>query len=580
METADLFWREKLHVVAQIAQAGLAWLRHDTRYPSPVPDNPKFMSAFDAARLIHDGDVLAASGLGAHQRASILYWAIRERFDASGHPSRLTVINVGGHGGRGMAPGTLEELGRAGLCTRFITSHFETFHAMLALAEAERCELQCLPLGVITLLFDALGRGRRTVSSRTGVGTFLDPRTGRGSPLARAAEQLVQADGRRLRYRIPAIDVALFNAPAADRYGNIYISDCAVLGESGELVRAARRNGGRVLVNVGRLIEPARGSVFLTARQVDAIVYHPDTEQTGGVFHRDPWKALTTGSKEPIALGLARLRFVNRMAPVLRRRSESDAVLVRLAAATLVAVSPEGAMVSIGTGLPEEIPTVIFENGRLQHFRFMVETGVGGGLPASGLYFGAALRPSEILPSVELFKRCAERLDATCLGALEIDRHGNVNVSRRGPALRDYVGPGGFMDFATHAQTIVFVCSWMRGGEILVDGDGLRIVRHGLPKLVDQVEEITFAAAGARRRGQRVLYVTHAGVFELGRGGLTLRCSMPGIDLKRDVVDFAPARFELAVSNRTATVPRSVVSGTRGFLSALRPLLRNPLTRR
>ena len=30
------------------------------------------------------------------------------------------------------------------------------------------------------------------------------------------------------------------------------------------------------------------------------------------------------------------------------------------------------------------------------------------------------------------------------LGFLQIDSHGNVNVSRRGPGIKDYVGPGGF----------------------------------------------------------------------------------------------------------------------------------------
>ena len=56
-------------------------------------------------------------------------------------------MNLGGCGGRGMAPGTLEELGRPGLCTRLITGHFETFRAMLDLAAAGQCELQCIPLG-------------------------------------------------------------------------------------------------------------------------------------------------------------------------------------------------------------------------------------------------------------------------------------------------------------------------------------------------------------------------------------------------------------------------------------------------
>jgi hypothetical protein len=50
-----LSWRSKAELLAQLASWGLRWLRRDTRYPSPVPDNPKFMSPHDAVALIRDG---------------------------------------------------------------------------------------------------------------------------------------------------------------------------------------------------------------------------------------------------------------------------------------------------------------------------------------------------------------------------------------------------------------------------------------------------------------------------------------------------------------------------------------------
>src|SRR5690606_34089236 len=116
-------------------------------------------------------------------------------------------VNLGGHGGRGRVPGTLEELGRDGLCTRLITGHFETFHAMLALAERGRCALQCIPQGTLALLLDALGRGETSLCSATGVGTFVDPRVGPGSPVAGTTdEQLITVERGRLRYRLPPID--------------------------------------------------------------------------------------------------------------------------------------------------------------------------------------------------------------------------------------------------------------------------------------------------------------------------------------------------------------------------------------
>ena len=560
---ASLWW-DRAQIAAQLARAARSWLHRDTRYPSPVPANPRFKSPRDAARLIADGDVVAVSGMGAHQHASIVYAAIRERFAESGHPARLTLINVGGHGGRGRAPGTLEELGRPDLCTRFITSHFETFRAMLELAEQGRCELQCIPFGVLTLLFDALGRGRSSVLTHTGVGTFLDPRTGRGSPVVdRGAEQLVAVERGRLRYRIPPVDVAILNAPAADRHGNLYARHSAAIGESRELARAAKRNRGRVIANVGSIVEEGYAPVFLPARAIDAVVYHPDTEQTAGVAHRAYWPMFTTESDVPIERALARVRFVNSIVPGLARRTAADAVLARLAAATLVANVGRGATVSIGTGLPEEVAAAIFEAGLHERLTFQVESGVVGGLPAPGLYFGAALCPAEIVSSAQLFRRCYRHLDATCLGALEVDSLGNVNVSKRGNGPRQYVGPGGFSDFCAAADTIVFVCAWMRRGRIELDDARLRIVARGKPKFVDRVAEVSFDGAGALAAGKRVFFVTHVGVFRLSGRGVELICAMPGIDLRRDILDFAPIRVQRSRGGRVPRVPRSLVTGRR-----------------
>ena len=550
---------ERAEVVAQLGRAALSWLRRDTRYPSPVPENPKFMSPRAAARLIGDGDVVGTSGLGGNQRASIVYCAIREEFEETGHPADLTILNLGGCGGRGVVPGTVEELGQPGLCRRLITGHFETFRAMLGLAEAGRCELHCIPQGTMALLLAGLSRGRSSRLSTTGVGTFIDPRVGPGSPVAQSARQsLVSVERGRLRYRLPEIDVAVFNVPAADRRGNLYVRDCAMIGESRELARAAKRNGGRVIANVGLLVDEGYDRVFLPADVVDAVVYYPDTEQTAGVFHRQPWPVLTTRSDVPIAAGLDRVRFVNWLTGVAARRTPADEIVARLAAATLLANVRKGAYVNIGVGLPEEVAGAVFEAGRLDDVTFLVESGVVGGLPAPGVYFGAALCPRRIISSAEMFALCYARLDATCLGVLQADSAGNVNVSRRGDGVRDYVGPGGFIDLAAAAKTIVFATTWMARGTVAVDGASLRIAAPGIPKFVDRVDEITFSGPRALAAGKRVFYATHVGLFRLTRRGMELSAVMPGIDIRRDVLDRTAMRIVLPTTGRVPILPRSL----------------------
>lgn len=558
----------RVRLLAQVLRATATWRCHDTGYPSPVPENPRFMTARAAAALVRDGDVVAVSGLGANQRASIVFWALREAFAATGHPRSLTLVNLGGHGGRGLASGTLEELGRRGLCRRLVTGHFETYRAMLDLAAMGECELQCIPQGTLALLIDALGRGEESWLTATGIGTFIDPRVGTGSPVAGVGEQLVSVEGDRLRYRMPPIDVAIFNAPAADRVGNIYVRRCAMIGETAEIARAARRNGGRVIANVGLVVEPGYDAVYLPADMIDAIVYHPDTEQAAGIFHRWHWPALTTESTTPIVEARAAADLVSRLSGVTPIRSPVDDAVARLAAATVAEHVAPGAYVNIGTGIPEHACRKMIDAGFHEQVRLLVESGPIGGAPAGGVYFGAAFSPQRIVSSVEMFRLCYERLDAACLGALEVDGAGNVNVSRRSDDVRDYVGPGGFIDLTDAARTIVFACDWMRGGAIRFEHDLVRIERRGAPKFVARVREITFDGRRAVAAGKHVFYATPVGLFRLGVEGLELVRVMPGIDVRRDVLDVATAPIRMPASSSVPLVAFAIVTGE-GF--TLRP---------
>lgn len=553
--------RARAGVLSRIAHELCTWVWHDTAYPSPVPDNPRFMSPRTAVGLIGDGDVVAVSGLGGNQRAAIMFWAIAERFAQRGRPRDLTVVNLGGHGGRGKAPGTLEELGRRGLCRRLITGHFETFRAMLDLAATGDCELQCLPQGTLALLIDALGRGEDALRSETGIGTFMDPRVGTGSPVAGRGEQLVTVEGDRLCYRMPPIDVAIFNAPAADRRGNIYVDHCAMIGETLELTRAAKRNHGCVIANVGRIVDERPDRVYVAAEMVDAVVYHPDTEQAVGFPHRSYWPALTPESDVPIVDALEQARFASWLVGLTPTRTAVDRAVTRLAAATLLECVGRGAQVNIGTGLPEGVCDALLAAGLHDAITLLVESGPVGGLPAPGLFFGASFSPREIISSIEMFKRCYARLDATCLGVLEADGEGNVNVSRRSDDVRAYVGPGGFIDLTTAARTIVFVSDWMVDGELALEEGRVRVAKRGRPKFVSRIREITFNGPRAVAAGKRVYYATPVGLFRLTRAGMELASVMPGIDVRRDILDVASMRIVVPETVALPIVPRAIVTG-------------------
>jgi len=459
----------------------------------------------------------------------------------------------------------MEEIGIEGLVTRLITGHQETFKSLLKLAQAGKLELQCIPQGILAQLIDGQGRGESFLLSRTGVGTFVDPRVGSGSSLFDpSGEQLVAVEGSQLRYHVPKINAAMFSAPAADREGNIYFRHAAVIAESVEVARAARFNGGPVIVNVGRIVEKSYGEIGICAKDVDAIVYDADTEQSLTIKHRRYWPCLTTESDIPVGEAIERLRYVNTVLGITPRRTKVDDALARLAAITFCENARKDSYVNIGTGLPEEVCRMLFEAGLLDEVTVFTESGVIGGIPAPGVFFGGAACPKKMVSSPEIFRLCHEKLDVTILGVLEADGEGNVNVSRRGDGPINYVGPGGFIDITSAAKTVIFVTAWMHNAQIdLLDGQ-IKICKPGKPKFVKKVREITFCGKEAFETGKKVFYVTTVGVFRLTERGMELVRVMPGIDIERDILGASPMKLVLPESGHVPVVDPVVVHG-RGF---------------
>jgi propionate CoA-transferase len=551
--------RTKLDLLYLMARWRLTWADRDLDYRPPLA-SAKFLSARQAAALVPDGATVFSSGMAGNHRNSIFFWALRDRFLRRRTPRGLTWITVGAQGGRGKAPGTLEELDPPGLVRRFISGHVETVKALLKRADAGHLEVHVMPQGVQTYLLEALARGEESVVSETGLGSFLDPRVGGGTAVTPGAtESFVAVEGDRLRYRLPPIDVSMFVAPAADPQGNITMRHACMLTETREATRATRRRGGRVLVSVAEVVPRLEGEPYLRRDEVDAIVVHPLNEQLGGIRQREYLDVCTAGARVDPVDAVERLRWVNDIVRITPRRGPVDRALARLAADRFTRVVAPGALVNIGVGHPEEVCRLFFETGLTRDLTFTSETGVYGGLPAPGIFFGAAINPERFLSSAEMFHLYEERLTAAVFGLLQVDGAGNVNVSRRGRAALDVVGPGGLPDIAASARTILFVGSWMTGGAIRLAGGRLQIHRRGRPKFVRAVDEITFNGREALRRGKQLYYVTNVGVFHLTERGMTLVEVMPGVDLRRDIVEGCP--MPVVVPDEVPVVRPEVVTG-------------------
>lgn len=551
-----------LKIFVRLAVYKATQSKHDLSF-LPEGFNPeKFITAGKAAALIDDGATVFSAGIAAHARCSIFYWAIKDRFQKTGHPKGLTWITTAAHGGRGKAPGTIEEIALPGLMKEYICSHVESAKAQLRLANEGRLTIQSIPYGEIVFLLEQQAKGKGFFVSRTGKGTFLDPEVGGSSLITgHSDELLISANGDALQYRLPLVDTALLVAPWSDKEGNIYFKDAACINDHYESAMAAFYNGGRVIVSVSGIIEKDETRIRIPAKYVHGIIVNSLNEQTGAIRQKRSLKVLTEGAEENIADSFRILSLINRLSGAAHKRKTPDRVISRVAAALFKVVTPKGALVNFGVGLPEAVSGVLHEVGIHKDYLFSTEAGAYGGVPAPGIFFGAALNPEKLKSSAWMFRHYEENLSVAVFGFLQVDSEGNVNVSRRGERVTDYVGPGGLMNIADCAGTIIFVGHWMKGAEYRTARSGLKLSKAGRSKFVHKVGEVTFSGREALKAGKKVWYVTTVGLFHLSDNGLELKAIMPGIDIQKDIIEQTDAKIIIDEEKEGLSFGTSVIKG-------------------
>lgn len=556
------------------------WDEFPTDYKPEGIINPKFISAKEVVSLINDNSVVYTSGFAANARCSIFFRALREVYLEKGHPRNLTWIGVSAQGGRGKAPGTIEELDVPGLLKEYICGHLETAKKLLKLAEEGHLEIHTMPQGELTFLIEAQKNGLTSILSDTGIGTFLDPRIGTGSAVTYSEKNYIKVNGDLLEYSLPKIEYALISVPFADEEGNLYLEKAAVITEIYDVIEAVKNNHGKVFVAVADIIPKDPNKISITSDKIDYIVVNPKNEQVGGVKQRNYWKMFLPkeiqeqeeGSIEDIDFAISQIKIINNILGITPYRREIDNILARLATYVFVNNVEKGSIVNIGIGLPEEVCRILYETGIYKDLTFTTESGVYGGLPVSGIFFGAAVNPDRINQSTWMFHQYEKKLDVTVLGMLETDSEGNVNVSAKGTSISEFVGPGGFPNITKCAKTIIFVGPFMWKSKMIITEHGIKLQKPGKKKFVEKVSQITFNAKQALAMNKNVIYVTDIGIFKLTEKGLLLTDILPGIDVERDVIENSDAK--ISISENLNTLSLSFVTGKDFFLGELKPVKR------
>jgi len=386
---------------------------------------------------------------------------------------------------------------------------------------------------VVCNLLRDLAAGLPGTVHHVGLGTYVDPRLEGGKANARCTEDLVEVfdfKGEELLYfkaPVAKIDIAFVRGTTADERGNVSQEDEALVLEHLPMAMAARNTGGTVVAQVKRVAQA--GSLDPRDVRIPGFLVDHFT-----VAPREMHFQTFAEELNPAYLGLIKVPL-STIAPL--EMSERKVIARR----ALLEIPP-GSVTNLGIGVPEGVSRTANEESVLHHLILSVEAGPTGGIPASGLSFGAAANPWCIIDQPSQFDGYdGGVIDVACLGAAEIDARGNANVSRFGPKLP---GCGGFIDISQNAKQLLFLGTMTAGATIAVEGGAIRVVEEGPHrKFVADVEQRTFSAATALARGQRVLYITERAVFRLTPEGLELVELAPGVDLERDVLaqmDFRP----------------------------------------
>ncbi|NCN96600.1 MAG: acyl CoA:acetate/3-ketoacid CoA transferase [Rhodoferax sp.] len=490
----------------------------------------KVVSAAQAIALLRDDDTVCCSGFGANGVPVELILALEQRFLETGAPRDLTLLFGGGPGDT--AQDGANHFAHPGLIKRVEGGHYGMVPQIGKMAMAGQIEAYNLPLGVISHMYRDTACGLPGTVSKVGLGTFVDPRLEGGKIGSQTTEDLVSVvklGGKELLfYKSIPISVAFIRGTSADSEGNMTLEREALTQDVLAIATATKNSGGFVIAQVERIVE--RGSlhprhVKVPGILVDCVVLaKPENhlQNLAGGYSpafaaevRVPLDAL-----EPMAL-------------------DERKVIARRAAFEL----KPNAVVNLGIGMPEGLAAVANEEKILKYMTLTAEPGVIGGVPASGLYFGAATNPEALIDMNQQFDFYdGGGLDLACLGLAECDPQGSINVSRFGPKL---AGAGGFINITQNSRTVVFVGTFTAGGlKVALDGGQVRIVQEGRAhKFVKHIEQVTFSGSYAAKEGKLVLYVTERCVFKLTPDGLELIEVAPGIDIERDILaqmDFKP----------------------------------------
>lgn len=493
------------------------------------------MKAAEAAKLIPDDAVIISACFGNAGWPHELAYAMEDLFLATGHPANLMHIHAAGDGDFGKNGHGECHWAHEGMMTRLLTSHPGSSPKVMKAIMENKLPCWNQPLGTMLQVYREMGRGMPGLLSKTGLGTFMDPRMHKGAMNKLAAdskevfiEYVPDFQGTDwLFYKAYPATHAFIRGTYADENGNISVEKEAYNLESLAVAQAVKALGGKVFVQVQRIVEVGTihpKLVKVPGIYVDVIVVAENPEldwQTQGTYFDE---SFTGAIRVPLKTSMPPLKL------------GIDKIMCRR---TAYEVKP-GFKCNFGIGKPTFVGNVLNEEGIGDMITMISESGAIGGVPGGGLDFGAHWNIEASCDQGDHFSFFdGGGLDFGVFGLSEVDKDGNINTSLLNNTPR---GVGGFSNISATAKNAIFMGDFTAGGfEAHIENGKLVIDKEGkFAKFVPECPQLTFNAKESLKKGNTVTYITERCVIKYTDEGLVLAEVAPGIDYQKQILDICP----------------------------------------
>jgi len=494
---------------------------------------PVILTPEKAAELVVDGVTIATATVGLAGCAESVVKCIEKNFLETGHPKGLTLMHgAGSHGPN--------KTGSVHFChevmtKRYIVAHWGRAAEWVELIDSNKIECYCFSQGTIVHMFRSNASGQPGHISKSGIGTFIDPRQegGKMNQLTRDnGEDLVElikiAGEEYILYKAIPIDIALIRGTYADEDGNITMDEEAVRLEVMPVVLACKRHGGKVICQVKQIVKNGclnPRSVVVPGNFIDVLVECPSPEKEHRMTALQYYHPAYIGKIRLTEDKLPGIPVPMSIRKVIGRRAAMEAY--------------RGALCNVGVGIPyDTVSKILYEEGIRKDITFTVETGVYGGVLPHADDFGASFNFDSMLDHQTQFDFYnGVGVSIAFMGVGEVDQNGNCNASKMGEKI---TGCGGFVDITQNAKKTVFCTTFTaKGLDVTWDmQNGIRIIKEGsIKKFVKKLDQITYNADFARDAGHEMIIVTERAVFVLTKTGIKLIEIAKGIDLQKDILD-------------------------------------------